>query len=108
SYRWPGNIRELENVIERLVTLSESEIINAKDVEKALQAGGFSSLPNEPINKSSDLRESLEVYERELIGRAIQETKGNKNKAARKLNLTRQALQYKLQKYNISQKPGST
>ncbi|MBI4394781.1 MAG: sigma-54-dependent Fis family transcriptional regulator [Candidatus Omnitrophica bacterium] len=101
NYAWPGNIRELENVIERIVAFSDSDLITVTDVEKALQKGNFSSDKIKPINKSSDLKENLEVYERELIEQAIQKSKGNKNKAAKQLNLTRQALQYKISKYGI-------
>ena len=56
----------------------------------------------QPINEQNDLRNSVENYERSLIEKAIAEEKGNKNKAARKLQLTRQALHYKLRKYGIS------
>ncbi len=101
SYDWPGNVRELENVMERLVSLAESEEINGPAAEKAVQAGRFSSASPQPIN-SNNLRENLEVYERELIQKAIAEAHGNKNQAAKKLNLTRQALHYKLQKYGMS------
>ncbi len=101
NHEWPGNIRELENVIERIVTLSESETIDGKDIEKALQSGHFSSGAVKPINKCNDLKESLEDYEREIIKQAIQKSKGNKNKAAQQLKLTRQALQYKINKYGI-------
>ncbi|OGW85490.1 MAG: hypothetical protein A3C35_05905 [Omnitrophica bacterium RIFCSPHIGHO2_02_FULL_46_11] len=102
SYQWPGNIRELENVIERIVALSETNRIDKKIVEKALGTGGFSSKTSAPIINSSNLREKMEVYERNLIEKALQTAEGNKNKAAQKLNLTRQALQYKLKKYGIT------
>lgn len=102
NYQWPGNVRELENVVERIVTLAEADVIGKETVEKAIHAGGFSSQTLEPITKDSNLRETIESYERDLIEKAIQGASGNKNKAAKKLNLTRQALQYKINKYGIS------
>ncbi|MBI4358772.1 MAG: sigma-54-dependent Fis family transcriptional regulator [Candidatus Omnitrophica bacterium] len=102
GYPWPGNIRELENVIERLVTLSEAETLDQNAVEEAIHTGNFSSASPEPINTSSDLRVALESFEKDLIEKAIRDSGGNKNRAAKKLNLTRQNLQYKINKYGIS------
>ncbi len=104
SYRWPGNIRELENVMERLVALTEGDEITRELAENVVaKMNPFSSHFKEPINHATpNLRESVETYERNLIEKAIRETNGNKNKAAQKLNLTRQALQYKLNKYKLA------
>ncbi len=102
NHEWPGNIRELENVIERMVALAETDIIDRKMVEAALQKGSFSSEVARPItNKNDNLKETVDSYERNLIEQALQEFSGNKNKAAKKLNLTRQSLQYKIEKYGI-------
>ncbi len=101
GYEWPGNIRELENVVERLIALTEKETIDAEMARQAIQQGSFSSAPSKPITQDNDLKETLESYERELIEKAIQEAGGNQNQAAKKLNLTRQALHYKIKKYGI-------
>jgi DNA-binding NtrC family response regulator len=101
KYVWPGNIRELENVVERLVALVDGDEINGEMAEESIQKGSFSSGNSQPINKTSNLQETVEIYERELISKALKDSKGNKNKAAKKLNLTRQALHYKLKKYGI-------
>ncbi len=101
NYEWPGNIRELENVVERLIALTEKETIDAEMARQAIQRGSFSSASSKPINQENDLKEALESYERELIEKAIQEAGGNQNQAAKKLNLTRQALHYKIKKYGI-------
>ena len=105
SYDWPGNVRELENVIERLIALAEHPEIDADTAQKAIQTGHFSSEPSKPIIEN-DLKGILETYEAELIKQAIQETKGNQNQAAKKLNLTRQALHYKIKKYGLEKKHG--
>lgn len=102
NYEWPGNIRELENVIERLIALTEKETIDEEMAKQAIQGGNFSSIPSKPITQDNDLREALESYERDLITKAINEANGNRNRAAKKLSLTRQALHYKLKKYGIT------
>lgn len=102
NYDWPGNVRELENVMDRLVSLADTGEIDGPIAEKAIQSGQFSSAPSQPINRASNLKDNLEGYERELIQKAIAESHGNKNQAAKKLNLTRQALHYKLQKYGMN------
>ena len=102
QHQWPGNIRELENVMERLVTLSEASIVSASDAKKAIETGRFSSDISQSIYKSSNLKETLEQFERDLINRVLAEENGNKNRTAQKLHLTRQALHYKLKKYDIS------
>jgi DNA-binding NtrC family response regulator len=100
-HAWPGNIRELENVVERLVALVDGNEINKEMAEESIQKGSFSSGNSQPIKETSNLHETVEIYERDLISKALKESKGNKNKAAKKLNLTRQALHYKLKKYGI-------
>ncbi len=101
NHSWPGNIRELENVIERLVALADKPMIDSETVTQAIKQGNFSSESLKPINNDNNLREALESYEAELIKQAIKDTKGNQNRAAKKLNLTRQALHYKVKKYGL-------
>ena len=103
--KWPGNIRELENVIERLVTLAEKDVIDAEITKEAINKGNFSSPSELSIKNENDLKESLESYEYRLIKEAMEEANGNQSKAAQKLNLTRQALHYKLKKYRIISDP---
>src|SRR3989338_454646 len=101
DHSWPGNIRELENVLERLITLLEGDVIDANAVRNALNAGNLSLSQGKTINIQDDLKQSVESFERDIIEEALKEEKGNKNKAAKKLHLTRQALHYKLKKYGI-------
>jgi DNA-binding NtrC family response regulator len=101
NHKWPGNIRELENVIERIAALAETDKIDRKMAEEAIEKGNFATSETLPINKAENLKEAIESYERNLIEQAIREFSGNKNKAAKKLNLTRQSLQYKIGKYGI-------
>lgn len=95
-------------MIERIVALTETNVIGEGMVDQAIGSGrsGFptrpySQEPGQPINKADNLKKATESYERNLIEQAIREFNGNKNKAAKKLSLTRQSLQYKINKYGI-------
>jgi two-component system NtrC family response regulator len=100
SYRWPGNIRQLENVLERLVVLSSSDLITADDLPEELvsSAAGTAplwlNLPDEGIN--------LEEVERELISRALERCAGNQTQAARYLDISRRTLIYRMEKHGLA------
>jgi two-component system NtrC family response regulator len=99
SYRWPGNVRQLENVLERLLVLSSSDLITAEDLpEELLLASGSTTmlgpdLPEEGI--------SLEAIERELISRALEKFGGNQTQAARYLDISRRTLIYRMEKHGL-------
>jgi DNA-binding NtrC family response regulator len=99
AYDWPGNVRELENVAERLVVMGGPSI-RLEDVPVRIaqaRAAPATLLPTGDL----DLTLFLENLERELIRRALERANGNKAQAARSLGLSREALRYKLQKYDI-------
>ncbi len=107
SYPWPGNVRELKNSIERAVLLCTSEIINAPD----LKLGEGHIIENFPTKVSgSDTIEvhippqgiSLEELEKAAILKALEISKGNKAKAARLLQISREKFKYRLKKHQIS------
>lgn len=99
NYRWPGNIRELENVLERLVVLARGETITLADLPESLRttpAGADSlrlDLPEQGI--------SLDAVERELILKALQKFNGNQTHAARYLDISRKTLIYRMEKYGL-------
>jgi two-component system NtrC family response regulator len=100
NHVWLGNVRELENVIERMVVLSDGATLSLADVPeniKNLQTTSenlWFSLPAEPID--------LEAIECEIIREALKRFDGNQSQTARYLGITRSALIYRMQKYNLS------
>jgi Nif-specific regulatory protein len=95
-YHWPGNIRELENCIERAVLLCDNEVIRSEHLPPSLQMVKKS----DSIAKRSFV-EIIENKERELIVDALKQTGGQQRKAARELGITERMLGYKIKKYNI-------
>lgn len=107
NYAWPGNIRELKNVIERAMILENEEYILPEHLPIEL------SKQNVPGKDLSESRVTIppgglniEMVEKELITQALEQSKWNQTKAARLLNLTRDALRYRMQKFGImNEKP---
>ena len=99
QYPWPGNVRELKNLIERLTVLATSEVITVNDlpdeVKQVRSAAGSLPilLPDHPID--------LEEIEKEIIRQALDKHQGNQTHAAKYLNITRNTLIYRMQKFGI-------
>ncbi len=100
QYHWPGNIRELQNVVERAAIICHGTEITPADLPKEIQeisgkydAGSLVRLPESGI--------SLEDLEKELIIKALEKSKGNQTRAAQLLGITRSALLYRVQKHSI-------
>jgi transcriptional regulator with GAF, ATPase, and Fis domain len=96
AYEWPGNLRELENTIERAVVLSTAAVIEAEEITLpgALAASG-------PGLPSPGLRSNVEWVERESIRQALKAAQGVKKDAATRLGISQRALSYYLSKYRI-------
>ncbi|MDO6676436.1 sigma-54 dependent transcriptional regulator [Tenacibaculum sp. 1_MG-2023] len=94
QYSWPGNLRELSNVIKRATLLSQTEIIEKEVLPEELKnTEDQYSIPNEFSTKEN---------EKKLIIRALHEAKNNKTKAAKLLNITRKTLYNKLKEHEIN------
>jgi len=130
-HNWPGNIRELENVIERAILLSDSERITKADLPEELKAEGiepgdseveeqdYPPLPvlgsqrelqapiyglNSDLSLKDAVRQATIQVEKNLIVKALQETRGNVTRAARKLGISRKSLQTKMKEYELREK----
>lgn len=100
SYRFPGNVRELENMLERAYTLCEDNLIKPSDLRLAdtpqSSNAGETSLAN-----ISNLEDYLEEIERKLIMQALEETRWNRTAAADRLGLSFRSMRYRLKKLGI-------
>jgi transcriptional regulator with PAS, ATPase and Fis domain len=105
NYRWPGNIRELENIIERVVVLTPGNEITVAHLPPFLRREHPSvdtlniELPPRGI--------SLEAIERELILRALEKFHWNQTHAAKYLDISRKALMYRMEKHGIQKPDGA-
>ena len=108
---WPGNVRQLENTIARLAALSTGGVITLHD----FHASDTSALPAPaPIDAGEDpppdarngpsLKEQVEAFERGLVARALDGTRGNQSEAARRLGVSRVTLIDKMKKYGLGPK----
>ena len=97
-YAWPGNIRELENMVERLVVISPEAVITAETIDAFLggqPARGLAALDRLPLD------EALAVYEKRRLEEALEQCGHNRSQTARTLGIKTSALYYKLEKYGL-------
>jgi two-component system NtrC family response regulator len=99
KYDYPGNVRELENIIERAVVLCRSDVITVNDL--SLSVKGFKRENDLPQPGRGTLVEQVEALEKKLIYDALKEMNGNQTKAGKLLGLTERNLRYKMKKYDI-------
>ena len=108
-YHWPGNIRELENAIQRAVALTEDSIIKPDELNLRLQPLGLYKGMDEPVLMGADgaganinLEEKITEMEKAYIEKALKLTNGNLTEAAKLLGTTFRTLRYKAKKHNIT------
>lgn len=105
DYSYPGNIRELENILERSAALCENSLIQPEDLR--LPKGECLLAAIDQISEEKNLDQYLEEIERQLIGAALVETRWNRTAAARRLGISFRALRYKLDKLGLEQEQGA-
>ena len=117
QYPWPGNIRELENVIERAVLFCDTQQLRATDLPPEIR--GIPAMANVPLPEADlqaalagegGLKEHVKVamsrLEKELVSRALQQTGGNVTHAARLLKISRKGLQLKMKELGLREGTG--
>lgn len=95
QYDWPGNVREIRNVIERAMVLSNGPILQISDFPREIQQSGPQS-----VSRESD---KLAQHEKLLLQEALQHCHGNISAAARELGITRDTLRYRMAKFGLLQ-----
>jgi DNA-binding NtrC family response regulator len=94
-YSWPGNVRELEHIIGRACMLADGTKVDVSSLPESLTRA-------DTPDGSGDSSSMLEDQERQLITEALREAEGNQTKAARRLGIGRDALRYKMKRYELS------
>ncbi|MBM2806453.1 MAG: Sigma-54-dependent Fis family transcriptional regulator [Deltaproteobacteria bacterium] len=101
-YPWPGNIRELENLIERVTILTPHETIMLRDLPAGMRSSDqTATLKEDVLSGSRPLSDAVDEFERDLIVKALQRTGFNQTKAASLLGTSRRILKYRIEKLNI-------
>jgi len=98
---WPGNVRQLENAVARIVALATGGEIGLEAFGTASAAPAADARAETPPEGTLGLREQVEAVERSLIGRTMTEVGGNQSEAARRLGLSRGSLIVRLKKYGL-------
>jgi two-component system response regulator PilR (NtrC family) len=103
NYKWKGNVRELENITERVVLLCDSEVIDIENLPeeiKSMPGKAKVALPDSGM----DIEKLMEDTEKAYLLKALEKTNGVKTEAAKLLKITFRSLRHKLKKYGIDKK----
>jgi DNA-binding NtrC family response regulator len=110
GYSWPGNIRELENVLERTILFAEQPVIRAADLPASLRnrppgqeetVPAAPGMPSTPGPLKEIVKEQVQAIERDLIVRGLEVTNGNVTRTAKLLKISRKSLQMKMKEFGL-------
>jgi two-component system, NtrC family, response regulator HydG len=102
QYDWPGNLREMKNVIKRAILLTQGEKVTLQAIPaEMIESVRSAAIQKEKSTPVYDLKVLQETQEKEMIVKTLQEVRYNKSKAARILNIDRKTLYLKMEKYGI-------
>src|SRR3954453_17636281 len=96
SYHWPGNVREVANVIERAIVVCDAQVVHAHHLPPTLQTAEASGTA-----QAGTLRESMDAFEKDALQDALKSARGNRAKAARLIATTERIFNYRVRKYGI-------
>jgi DNA-binding NtrC family response regulator len=107
TYDWPGNIRELQNVVERMVVTADTDVLTPRHLPNRISETVGASLAAPVMPGTMNLKRAREMVEREMIQRALAAT-GNTRDAARLLGVDHSTVVRKARRYglNLREKPG--
>jgi len=113
SYSWPGNIRELDHVMQRAMVFAEGETLETRDIEDALPPGSLLlAVPSHESAGGVGVKDSLyfrlEEFEKRMITEALERTGWNRTAAAEVLHITRRTIFNKIEKYAIVEPGGES
>jgi two-component system NtrC family response regulator len=97
-YDYPGNVRELENVVQRCLVLARGDLVTTDDLPPAV-LGAANEVPAGDLDSGASLPARVAALERRAIEEALEEKAGNQTRAAKRLGISERALRYKLAKY---------
>ena len=100
KYDYPGNVRELENIIEQSVVLSRSDLISVRDLPMTVRGMRSEFKKTDPFGEGTFI-ERVEAFEKALIDQALEQAQGVQTRAAKMLGITERHLRYKLNKYGM-------
>ena len=112
TYRWPGNIRQLENAIERAAVTTVGDTINAENLPKQVVGKSPDDSPRFEIDLAHPLpyylQQATEQIERQYIAKALEKSRGNVGECAKLCGLSRRSISGKISEYGISKQPFKT